>query len=105
MTEIVDLGVTRDGDTVRVRVSGEIDLSNAAALESDILVAADRGSTLVVDLTDVRYIDSAGLALLDRLARARVAAGHDLRVVAPRDSIAGDVIALSGLDRVITVES
>ena len=30
---------------------------------------------------------------------------RSLRVVAPRDSIAGDVIALSGLDRVITVES
>jgi anti-anti-sigma factor len=47
--------------TARLVVSGEIDMSNAGSLAE----ALDGGSgPLVVDLTEVEYLDSAGLSVL-----------------------------------------
>ncbi|MER5884884.1 STAS domain-containing protein [Streptomyces sp. NPDC001941] len=47
--------------TPRLTVSGEIDMSNAASL-ADAIDGAP--GPLVVDLTDVEYLDSAGLSVL-----------------------------------------
>ncbi len=62
MTTPLTLTTGRRADgTPRLSVSGEIDMSNAAALAE----ALDNGSgPLVVDLTAVEYLDSAGLSVL-----------------------------------------
>lgn len=69
--------------TVRVRVSGEIDFDNAAALSEALLVAlASHRGTLLVDLRRVTFCDCAGL---DALLTARLAAqraGRRLRITA-----------------------
>jgi anti-sigma B factor antagonist len=84
MTELARLE-TREQDGVLVAVlTGEVDLSNAVSLEERIAAAAGEGA-LVVDLTAVTFIDSAGVRLLDHL----VAAGQPglaIRVVAPPGS-------------------
>jgi len=65
------------------RIDGEVDLSNAASLGASLDEAAgDRG--LVVDLSSVGFMDSAGLHMLFRLAAALAAHGCGLRVVVPR---------------------
>ncbi len=53
-------------------VSGEIDVTNAA----DFMAAvrnADGTGPLILELSEVRYLDSAGFAALDRLLADRVA--------------------------------
>ena len=61
----------RDG-VVIARVSGDVDLSNAADVEAAVLAAAatSRGP-LVVDLTAVPFLDSAGVRCLDHLLAER----------------------------------
>ncbi|HEY3330294.1 MAG TPA: STAS domain-containing protein [Capsulimonadaceae bacterium] len=56
-------------------VSGELDLTTVAMLRDPLLSQATKGGTanLIVDLTRVEFIDSAGLALLVE-ARKRLAA-------------------------------
>lgn len=67
-------------------VSGKLDASEAAPLRSainDHLIAGT--NRIVVDLTDVNNVDSAGLAaLVIGMKRARLADG-DVRLVRPRD--------------------
>ncbi len=70
----------RRGVTVAV-LTGEIDISNAADLEQRLAPAGTEGR-LVVDLTTVTFLDSAGVRLLDHLA-ARCGNGATFRVVAP----------------------
>lgn len=57
----------RDG-VVIARVTGDVDLSNAAQVESAVLAAAEtsRGA-IVVDLTAAPFLDSAGVRCLDHL--------------------------------------
>ena len=52
-----------EGTAVLV-VRGEIDLSNADALASELAAALPKQGRLVVDLTGVDYLDSAGLTAL-----------------------------------------
>ena len=56
--------VDAEGDPIVV-VSGEVDMSNARALSAAVEpITATPPSRLTFDLTDLRFIDSAGLAVL-----------------------------------------
>ncbi|WP_181796730.1 STAS domain-containing protein [Streptomyces sp. WELS2] len=62
MTTPLTLTTGRSPDgTARLAVSGEIDMSNAASLAEAL--QGDSGP-LVLDLTEVEYLDSAGLSVL-----------------------------------------
>ena len=88
-----------DGAVV-LAATGEIDMSNAAVF-AEALTAAheDAAGPVIVDLTRVEYLDSAGLAMLVRISSKLSAARTPMTVIAPLDSVARRAIALSGLAR------
>ncbi len=69
-----------------VNVSEELDLSTIARWEHAVEAAARRSPTVVLDLTSVPFIDSAGVRTLFRWAAAAHRVGIDLIVVAPPGS-------------------
>jgi len=84
-----------NGNTV-LSVTGEIDMSNAAAFRDALSQAGTSGADFTVDLTGADYLDSAGLtALLPYAPRIKIIA---TTVLAP-------VLSVSGLDPVTTVVS
>jgi anti-sigma B factor antagonist len=50
-----------------VRLAGEIDLASAPAIGREIVEHVDRPDALLIDLTRVSFLDSAGVRLLDNL--------------------------------------
>lgn len=70
---------------VVVALAGELDRTNADAIERRIAEAVRPAARLVVDLSGLRHLDSSGLALLDRLARRHRAAG--IRFVVPERAL------------------
>ena len=60
------------------RLRGEIDTANAARIESELIEAVNRGAgDVVLDLTDVAFIDSSGLgSLVAVAAQVRTRGGH-----------------------------
>jgi anti-sigma B factor antagonist len=95
MTELARLE-TQERDGVLVAgLTGEIDLSNATALEERIVAAAGAEVPLVVDLTAVTFLDSAGVRLLDHLVAARQPAPA-IRVVAPAGGRVAFTLRLCG---------
>jgi anti-anti-sigma factor len=63
------------GDQVSLGLGGAIDASNAGCLRSALFDRIDRGgTTVVIDITVLTFIDCAGLAVLR--AAARVDAGR-----------------------------
>ena len=56
------------GRAVLARLSGEIDLSNAGEVEDQVTGGLGGATAVAVDLSGLSYLDSAGLALLSRLA-------------------------------------
>ncbi len=71
MTDLARLDTEVHGSVLLVVLTGEIDLSNAAELETRVAEAAGDLAALVVDLTAVTFLDSAGVRLLDHLVAAR----------------------------------
>lgn len=95
----------RTGDP-RVRVlgvMGEIDVHTAPRLRDSIASVLDGGDRdLVIDLQNVRFLDSTGLGVLvGALKRARNGGGS-LALVCSRERVL-KVFALTGLDRVFRI--
>ena len=61
MNDELSIRTSREGTTATVVAEGEIDLSTTDELRSAVTAAADGVETLLLDLTAVEFIDSAGL--------------------------------------------
>jgi anti-anti-sigma factor len=85
---LADLGTeVRDGVLV-ARLEGELDLSNIREIRSSVL--REMGNDLlglVVDLSGVRYLDSAGIQVIYELREHLAARGQELRLVVPQDAL------------------
>lgn len=65
MSTPLELSTRRGADGTPVLTAvGEIDMSNAARFTAALGLAGPRGSRLIVDLTGVAYLDSAGINAL-----------------------------------------
>jgi anti-anti-sigma factor len=87
-----------------IRLSGEIDLANAATVEDQIRAAlSSQPSAVSVDLTDLTYLDSAGMRVLYALASRLHALRIVLELIVPFDSPTRRLIELSGFESIATV--
>lgn len=59
------LRTASDGDVQVIALAGELDLANAATAEGELDAALeDEAAEVVVDMRDLEFIDSTGIALL-----------------------------------------
>jgi anti-anti-sigma factor len=98
--EARDLGAAR-----LICVSGEIDLSNAPdVLERIGLAIPPEAHVVVLDLSDTAYLDSAGVAMIFRLAERLSNCRQRLRLVVPREAAIRAVVDLTAMRRVMAVD-
>jgi anti-sigma B factor antagonist len=82
------------------RVTGEVDLSNAESIEAAIAEATpNHALALILDVSALDYLDSAGIHLVYKLREKLRARGQTLRLVIPADSAANDALRLAGVSR------
>lgn len=104
MTSEASVRVAADGELVRIVLDGEIDLANADQVGRAITAAiTNRTTATVIDLTDVSYMDSAGLQMLFELAARLPTLQIGLELVAPLGSQVRRVMELCGLTAVAVV--
>lgn len=98
----MDLTTTRYGSVVVVTVSGDVDLASAPTLEEEALAALGDGvSGLIVDLTEVQFLASMGMAVLVELSK-RTAETTAFAVVA-QGAVTARPLELLGLHDVISI--
>lgn len=101
---IADVRLTSRNGILIAHVTGEVDMSNAGDLRAAIIEATPNGALgVVLDLSEVDYVDSAGIQLLYRLGESLRNRGQTLRVVIPPQSAASDALRLAGITRHIDV--
>jgi anti-anti-sigma factor len=93
----LSLSTRRDADTATVHVSGDVDLATVVQLEVAIAAAAgDDAATVLVDLAEVGFIDSAGINTL--LKARRTADGRGVRfAIVNATGIVREVLDLTGV--------
>jgi anti-anti-sigma factor len=94
----------RDGSWVGVAWSGEIDMTNAPAFESDTLsVMRNTDAGLTIDLTDVGYIDSAGIRSLLSIRRLLAERQQRLLLVLPETSLLNRALEVAGVPALVPI--
>jgi anti-sigma B factor antagonist len=80
---------TEPGGVARVRISGEVDMAVREDVQAAIQGAIDLPDTVrvLVDIEQVTFLDSSGIAALVRGRQAAEQAGHAYRVVNPQGGV------------------
>lgn len=106
MSDLGELSIQEDGDVFLARLSGEIDLSNARDLERAIVDAVPNNAFgMLLDLSRVSYIDSAGVRLLLTVADRFRWRGQELALIAPDGSRIRRVLALAGAEGALIIDA
>lgn len=99
MTEIIK----KEGRTI-VKTGARIDTLNAAQFEQDIQPALEQGVNLEIDCTELGYMASSGLRILQSTMRNVVRnLGGQMKLTHVNDDIF-DILKMTGFTRHITVE-
>ncbi|WP_053960646.1 STAS domain-containing protein [Sulfobacillus thermosulfidooxidans] len=93
---------TIQGNRILVAIHGDLDLTTAAPLREalDELLDRYREKALVLDLSEVEFIDSSGLGVI--LGRYRRMGNRTLSLVGVRPSVKA-VLELAGITAIISV--
>ena len=95
-------GIAREDGSIVVSLAGELDLYNAQAVREALLeLCAESPERLIIDLANVRFIDSTALGVLIE-ARTRMTNRRSFMLAAPGLETRR-ALEISGLDRHFSV--
>jgi anti-anti-sigma factor len=86
-----------------IEVTGGLDLSTVARWEEVVEAVGHDSAAVVLDLTDVGFIDSAGVRTLFRLVRAAESDGRHLFIVAPHRGAVRRLLDILGIESMTAV--
>ncbi len=93
------------GRTLHIRLLGEIDHHSAVSLREDLdkLLYAERPERLLLDLSHIEFMDSAGLGLLMGRLRLMKELGGRLVLSHPNARVM-KILRLSGMERFMEID-
>ena len=98
MTSPAEIVLDRRDGSIVARLSGEVDMSNAAYVRDQLLASIPNDAlALVLDISDCRYLDSAAIEVVFEVSRRLGRRRQELRLVMPPDSPLRRVIELTEL--------
>jgi anti-anti-sigma factor len=98
---LADVRITLAPGALVAHLTGEIDMSNARELVGAMTGAIPPDAKgVVLDLSAVEYIDSAGIFMIHELRMNLQARGHLLILVIPAHAPVRDALRLSGTERI-----
>jgi anti-sigma B factor antagonist len=104
MEELVGLAIEDRGDVIVARITGELDIAGASSTGNQIEEAVPTSARgLVVDMSELEFIDSSGVAMLFGLVRRLSSRRQELRVVAPAGRPVARVLEIVEFDRAAPV--
>ena len=98
----MEISTTKAGVWTVVAASGEVDLHHSTDLRVEIIRHLDQAENVMLDMTQVSYIDSSGIAAMAQsLSHAR-GKGVEFALVQPNDAVMR-VLQLTRLDKVFAM--
>jgi anti-anti-sigma factor len=94
---------TQDGERTTLAPEGELDLANSHTLDLTLHEALHRGDLVVVDLGNLEFIDSTGIALL--VVALRGPHAERLSFLPSQSPAVSRLLGLTGLDQRLGLSS
>lgn len=93
-----------EGDTLGLKLQGELDMASAPGLGRTLSTALDAGpSVLTLDLAELTFLDSTGLRVLITACRRAGTQGCTFVIRSPSRSVLR-TLQLTGVDRLMVIE-
>ena len=92
-----------DGDTAVLHLSGELDLTSVPLLDDAVDSVPSGPGVVVLDLTDLTFVDSSGIGAFVRVTRDRREHGGEVTLRRPQESVLIK-LALAGLTTVLDLD-
>jgi anti-anti-sigma factor len=99
-TPLAHLNIKWHGATCVVSVTGEIDRSNSDHLSESITQSTEEALCLVVDVSELQYLDSAALTMVHQLAEVST---RRFLLVALAGSRARRLLEIAGMDTILVI--
>ncbi len=97
---LADVQITLVPNALIAHVTGEVDMSNAEEVGANVIRATpNEAQGVVLDLSDVEYLDSAGIYVIYGMRASLQARGQALVIVIPPTSPVHDSLRLAGVER------
>ena len=97
---LADVQITHARHALIARVTGEVDMSNAEDVGATVIGAIpNEASGVILDLSELDYLDSAGIYVIFGMRASLQARGLTLILVIPAESPVHDALRLSGAER------
>lgn len=97
---LADVQITLVPSALIAHVTGEVDMSNAEGVGATVINATpNEARGVVLDLSGVEYLDSAGIYVLYGMRASLLARGQTLILVIPPTSPVCDSLRLAGAER------
>lgn len=95
--ELASVTATEHGTTLVLTISGEVDISNIDRIAEVIYALPNTEPGLLIDLSDVSYLDSSAVSLLHDLAMRLRNRAQQLIVVSPPETPPRRILELTAL--------
>jgi anti-anti-sigma factor len=97
---LADVQITLAPSALIAHVTGELDMSNAEDVGATVIAATpNEAEAVILDLTGVDYLDSAGIYVIYGMRGSLQARGQVLILVIPPTSPVHDSLRLAGVER------
>ena len=97
---LADVQITLASSALIAHVTGEVDMSNAEDVGATVIGATpNEAEAVILDLTGVDYLDSAGIYVIHGMRASLQARGQVLILVIPPTSPVHDSLRLAGAER------
>ena len=101
---LLDANYDEDNNRWDVNLYGEVDIYNADSLKNELhSLIAEKSADIVLDCTNLKYIDSTGLGVLVNALKKVEESKNSIRIVNLKPYIAR-ICTLTGLDKIFVIE-
>jgi anti-anti-sigma factor len=87
LPDLLHVAVEPLDDAILVSATGEIDMSTVDVLERELTTAREEGSTVLLDLSGVTFMDSTGLHVLLEASHSSAVSDWGFFVVRPSGAV------------------
>ncbi|WP_213307598.1 STAS domain-containing protein [Paraburkholderia sacchari] len=98
----MDISEVNEGAVLAIAVSGRLDSTTAGELEAVLPERVQNTQRVLLDLTDVQYVSSAGLRVMLKAAKVAKGTGHEL-VLAGLAAPVREVFQVIGFDSLFSI--
>ena len=93
-----------ENDILKISVTGDVDLENSDGLRDQVSNALDANTAVSLDMSEVSYIDSSGVAALIESRQKADEGGKEFKLLKPSESVVS-VLKMAKLDTFFVIEN